>query len=356
MTDWHYINLDHAAGGLCDNDLMLKFAELKTRFPWNPHGVTAFAELSRQEIIRAENRIFATLGLPEAQYRIIWTGTGTEALNLAITGFCQANPQGAIYCSPAAHHGMMRPAENSGRVRWQPDADCALSCAILVNNETGAIEKIDDLPGKILVDACQAVGKIPLSCCCRSIDMMVISGKKLGTPMQIGALILRKDISLTPQILGGGQQNGLRSGTLDAPSCSIVATAVERAIAGQPEFLKTATRLRNLAKNGISALRVPADAPIFFERENQCPGILMFAIPGLEGALIARILAHDHNILVGTGSACSAETGETSHVLKTMAVPDNLARCAVRLSFGSDTTPDHITALTKSLQSTIDNF
>lgn len=203
------------------------------------------------------------------------------------------------------------------------------------------------------MDAAQSFGRLPLDWRTCGADFLALSARKLGGPAACGALVMRKSSSLQPLILGGGQQAGLRSGTLDVIGAAMFADVAQKACA---ELIANAQHIEHLAAhlwNGLQKL------PYDVERlspHDAFPGIASLAIPGYEGAVIKRLLAQLHSIVIGTGSACSAEAGHTSHVLKAMNIPEKLARSALRVSFCADNTCSDIDAFLEALSQTLKDY
>ena len=225
-----------------------------------------------------------------------------------------------------------------------------------VNNETGVcwnwIRPRSATNAVVLVDACQAFGKQPLHW--PAADLMVLSSRKIGGPATGAALLHRKNLHLRPVITGGGQQGGVRDGTLDTVGILLFVKAAEIACARQEEALPAVTALNHELRAGIDHLG-HGKWPVF-SPPDASPYICYFAIPGYEGAIVARALAQRYGILVGTGSACSSESKETSPLLKSMGVPKDLARSAIRISFSAQSTPASLRAFLAALPEVLHDY
>ncbi|NMA46411.1 MAG: aminotransferase class V-fold PLP-dependent enzyme [Lentisphaerae bacterium] len=363
------IYLDHAAGTPCFDELLERARRYHRDFVVNPHGGSCFAEFCRRAIIKAEERLLACIGSNPDEASVIWTSGGTEALNLAVQGFV-CRPEQEIHCEAGAHAAMLVPFQarlkrgQPGKVLpltpqgqvlldlQQPPALLALSH---VNNETGAIQDlaacrrhIGDKRTALLVDAAQSLGKCPIPWQAASIDLLAISGRKIGGPQAVGALVVRRGHALTPQLLGGGQQRGMRSGTVDTIGVLLFADAAEMACAAMPVLQRQHQALSRRLHEGLT--RLERYRCRLLSPPGAAPHIAMLAFEGYEGAIIMRLLAEREQILVGTGSACSAESKELSHVLKAMAVPEKIARGAIRVSLGPRTSAQDIDALLAALE------
>lgn len=363
------IYLDYAAGMPFSDDLLERIRRYHREFVVNPHGGSCYAEYCRRAIINAEARLLACVGSSPDEASVIWTSGGTEALNLAIQGFA-CGPEQEIHCEAGAHAAMLAPFHarltrgQPGRIlplapQGQVILDLQHPPALLalshVNNETGAIQDLaacrHQVFGKnttLLVDAAQSLGKCPIPWQAASIDLLALSARKIGGPPAVGALIVRRDHAPVPQILGGGQQRGMRSGTVDTIGAVLFADAAEMACAAMLELRRQHQVLSRRLLDGLQRLgryRCRVLSP-----PTAAPHITMIAFEGYEGAVIMRLLAEKEQILVGTGSACSAESKDISHILKAMAVPETLARGAIRVSLGPTTTARDIDALLAALE------
>jgi len=371
----HY--LDYAASCPLRREIAEQYLSCSQRYVANPHGGTCFSEECRRVILDAERRLLGCLSISAESARVIWCSGGTEALNLAITGLAGVRKLDSVAYDPTSHPAMLVPLQNLGkqgtsliamsvdqRGLLQPSAaqltTFPLLCCCHVNNETGQMQNLGqlrnamDAKGILCVDAVQSFSKVPLPWEEARIDLAAISSRKIGGPASIGALICRRGIDLAPLILGGGQQRGLRSGTLDVVAIKLFADSAEIACRNRDKEAKRILEFNLFLRESIEKLSNGKWS--VFSDGFGIPDIFSFAIPGYEGALIARILAEKHQILIGTGSACSAESAQTSHVLEAMGVPDKIARCQLRISFGHATTKNDLDALIKALPNALKEF
>lgn len=369
--------LDYAAACPVRPEIAEQYLSCCQRYFANPHGGTCFAEECRRVLLDAERRLLACLSISAESARVIWCSGGTEALNLAITGLAGLRKTDTVAYDPTSHPAMLDPLKKLGRQGTsllampvdqqgllQPFTDPLISfpllCCCHVNNETGQIQPLGQLrkamntKGILCVDAVQSFSKVPLPWEEAHIDLAAISSRKLGGPSSIGALICRRGIDLAPLILGGGQQYGQRSGTLDVVAIKLFADSTEMACRNRNKEAKRLLQLNQYLRQNIKKLS-NGKWPIF-SSANSVPDIFSFAIPGYEGALVARILAEKFQILIGTGSACSAESAQTSHVLKAMGIPKKIARCQLRISFGYATTQKDLDAFIEALPNALKEF
>ena len=349
----------------------------------NPSSSHARGRAARALIDDARAEIARFAGAPA--HEIIFTSGATEAANLALVGaiegaFDQHEADKKIaritrlFVSAIEHPAVSAPAhrlaERVPGVRLQTppvtadgvlDTEAllvslregkgrALVAVMAANNETGVIQPIAEVSrmcreagALLLVDAVAAAGKIPLdaSLC----DYMLLAAHKIGAPQGVGALILAKDAPFMPQLVGGGQQGGLRAGTenLSGIAGFAAASQVLRDNEGERARIQhLRDRFENLLKQAIPG------AVIFGAAAPRLLGTSNFALPGLssETALIALDL---DGIMISAGSSCSSGKISTSHVLEAMAVDYALTSCALRLSLGWNSEMADIDAAIASL-------
>ena len=297
---------------------------------------------------------------------VVWTSGATEANNLAIKGVVAGSiGRRGLIVAATEHRSILDPAKKLAREghpvtvlpvdgRGQLDlddletaitAETALVSVMWANNEIGTIAPVSEIAAIcrrkgawLHSDATQAVGKIAVDLRTTGVDLMSFSSHKIYGPPGIGALIVRRDrgrIPLVPQIDGGGQQFGIRSGTL--PLALIVGFAKALELCEQ-EREATATRLAGLRDQLWSDLARFIPGIIRHGDPGRClPHNLSIGIPAVDGdALLVRLQQSD--LCVSSGAACSSKNREPSHVLTAIGVPDRLARASVRFGLGRLTT------------------
>jgi cysteine desulfurase len=179
----------------------------------------------------------------------------------------------------------------------------------------------------------QALGALPVAFEASGVAAMTVSGHKVGGPGGSGALLLRRGTSLVPVLHGGGQEAGVRSGSVDAAACRALGVAVQAAVAAQPE---QAARLRALREQLRAAvLTAVPDARVHegAGEHQRLPGVLHVTVPGCEGDSLLYLL-DARGVECSTGSACTAGVTQPSHVLRAMGLGDDEARGALRFSLG----------------------
>ena len=375
------IYLDHAAATPVLPEVVATHAELCRRYVVNPHVGSRLGEEARRALEQAEARLLRLLGVPRDSAHVVWTSGGTEAMNLACLGVLRRHARSAALVDPTGHAALLAPCRHyaqheNGRCQAfratadgqldlpaapSPDmAGTALVAVGHVNNETGVVHDLPRLrawltgtaPKALLaVDAIQAFGKLDIPWHEARIDLLAVSGRKIGGPAQVAALIRRKDIALTPLLFGGGQQQGLRSGTVDVVGVLGFVQAAELVCARQrAEFDRIAVlnrHTREQVRTRLARWQARLISP-----DSASPYILSVSFPGFEGAVLMRTLA-ERGIAVGVGAACSAESAKPSHVLSAMGVGERGARGVLRISFGATSTTADVDALVTALDAVL---
>ena len=293
---------------------------------------------------------------------VIFTASGTEANNIALKGlFWNGKKSGknVIVISAIEHHAIMDPAhwlqthEGAEVITVPVNGDGVIDleklhelvsargneiAAISImhsNNETGVLQPIKsvvEIAGDIPVhtDAVQSFKKVPMSYKDLGVTALTLSAHKIGGPLGIGALILRRAFEIPALLHGGGQEREIRSGTLNAPSIvAFAAAATEKYPTGE------VLRLRDSFIAGIkSSIN---DAYVNGENSERLPGIVNVTFPGTQSDTLLLLLDSAH-VSASTGSACSAGVHEASHVLLAMGHNETTAQSSLRFSFGASST------------------
>ena len=233
----------------------------------------------------------------------------------------------------------------------------AIVSVMLANNETGVVQEIDALTRAahgsgawFHSDAVQALGKLPVdfrALNAAGLHALTLSAHKLGGPKGAGALVLDKRVELMPQIAGGGQERGLRSGTENVAAIAGFGEAC-RLISERLDKMAGLHLLRATLETGLRA----QGAVIFGDTAERLPNTLYFALPEIEGDTLVGKLDRA-GFAVASGAACSSAQPEPSHVLKAMGVPDALSRGAVRVSLGPDNTAQQVRDFLAALSETL---
>jgi cysteine desulfurase len=241
------------------------------------------------------------------------------------------------------------------KFKLQLNAPTGLVSVMLANNETGVIQELGSIAevarsagSFVHTDAVQALGKIDLNFADLNVNAMTISSHKIHGPQGAAALILDKKLDIQPLLHGGGQEKGLRSGTENVAAIVGFGAACELAIINRANFTVHTTALRDQLEQGLKALNVS----IFGNKVARITNTSFFAIDGIEGETLVMALDRK-GYAVASGSACSSDSTEPSHVLLAMGVPADLARGAVRVSFGADNTAAQVADFLATLSNEI---
>ena len=312
----------------------------------------------RKRIEDARERIAALVDCTPAE--LVFTAGGTEANNTALRGAGRR----ALIVSAIEHPAILRTAEAvAGDLVVLPvDGDGVLDMAaldralaahgpealvsvMLANNETGAIQPVDEIASRAKVagalvhcDAVQAPGRIPVSFAGLGVDMMSVAAHKFAGPKGIGALIVRAGLDIAPLITGGGQERGLRGGTENA--AGIVGFGAAAPLAR--DDLARAGEIAALRDRLETRLReTEPDVVIFSEGAARLPNTSCLTMPGVQSE--TQVMGLDlAGVAVSAGSACSSGKVEPSHVLRALGAPDAVGGCAIRVSMGWATTEDEV--------------
>ncbi len=311
----------------------------------NPHSAHRMGRMAAAAVEAAREQVAALL--PPGG-RVIFTSGATEALNLALRGttgnvLTFATEHAAVLDCAAAVEAAGRsfrvlPVLSDGRADVAALAAALTSqtgvvAAMAINNEIGVVHPLPEIaatahPGGalVLVDAVQAYGRIALP---ESADLIAISAHKIHGPKGIGALWLRDGVELAPLLLGGGQEGGLRSGTLSPALCAGFGAAAQAARERMDEDAA------HIATLGQRARELFAEWDINGSLEHRWPGNLNIRREGLD---VARLMSECRSVMFSAGSACASGSGRPSHVLSALGLDRAAARSSIRLGFGRYTT------------------
>lgn len=372
------VYLDNNATTPLDPAVIKAMAEFMENFG-NPSSLYPVGRKVKEIINGCREVVAKALGAHRSE--VIFTGSGTEADNFAILGIMDAYPDKKEFITSTIEHpAVLRTAqylEKKGyKVSYVPvdshgvidlnflsDAitpQTALISIMHANNEIGTIqpiEKVVEIAKKkgVLVhtDSVQTFGKIEVNVDRLGVDLLSVSAHKIYGPKGVGALYIRKGTNICPFIHGGHQEKGLRAGTENTLGIVGFAEAVkvlmERWKKDKEKIEKLALRL----KQGIET-RIP-HVKFNGHPENRVKNTLNFAFPGLEAEAILLALA-TKEIYVSTGSACSEESEEVSHVLLGIGLKPELARSCLRFSLGRFSTEEDIEIVLKELPEIIEKL
>lgn len=360
------IYLDHHATTPVDPRIVEAMLPYFTRHYGNPASRThSFGRTAEAAVEQAREQVAAILG---ARYsEIVFTSGATEANAMAIKGIAQGRRPGHLITSAIEHKAVLEPCRRLEAAGWRltvlpvdahglvdPQAvrvaladDTALVSIMAANNEIGTVQPLAEIgavlrdsPALFHVDAAQAVGRIPLDVEAARIDLLSLSAHKLYGPKGIGALYVRRrprNVSLVPLIEGGGQEMGLRAGTLNVPGIVGLGAACSVAAAEMAEETARIARLRqrllDRLQHGLDGVRLNGHP------ERRLAGNLNVSIDGVEAEALLLGL---EDIAVSAGAACSSALVQPSYVLEAIGAAGPGTRTALRFGIGRFNTADEI--------------
>src|SRR5689334_935750 len=334
----------------------------------NPSSVHRWGREARAALDEARERVARCLGAHPDE--VCFTSGGTEADNLAVLGPLRSQVEKGrrvLVSTPIEHKAVLETVHHArhagvtermlpvtkGGVVDLAASDAAIDdsvavCTVMwVNNEVGTIQPVPEIAERVKArggimhtDAVQAFGKIDIDVSKLPIDLLTISGHKIGAPKGIGAMYIRRGTRIDPLFHGGTQDRGRRPGTENVAYAVALARAAELAIEERETEWARVESLRDSLEQGLLA-RIP-DAVVHGRGAARAPHVLNISVPGTdsESLLMALDLA---GVAASAGSACQSGNVTPSHVLLAMGVKPDLAIAAVRMSLGSLTTPEDIT-------------
>jgi cysteine desulfurase len=346
----------------------------------NPSSLHASGRRARQVVEESRETIAQALDCRPGD--VVFTSGGTESNNLALKGTFwarhDADPRRVRIISTAVeHHAVLDPlmwlaAEDGAQVelidvdgRGRVDLEAiratvardpgsvALISVMWANNEVGTLQPIEDIVAiaaqhgiPVHTDAVQAVGNVPVDFAASGVDLMTLTGHKVGGPYGVGALLVRRELEVTAMMHGGGQERDIRSGTLDAPAIAGFAAAVEAAVKVQVEHAERVATLRDRLVREVQQA-VP-DAIANGDPTERLPGNAHLRFPGCAGDSLLMLL-DARDIECSTGSACSAGVAQPSHVLMAMGLGEEDALSSLRFSLGHTSTDADVDALAAAI-------
>ncbi len=350
----------------------------------NPSSLHQAGERAKEAVERAREHVACLIGASSEE--VFFTSCATESSNWVIKGtafraLAEGSSRRRILVSAVEHPSVLRacealaplgfrteriPVDENGVVSLDAlsrmmGEDCLLCAVMHANNETGVIQPVRECAeiahacgALFLCDAVQSVGHIPVNAEEMGFDFLSLSGHKLGAPKGIGGLYIRSGVTLSPLIHGGGQENGMRSGTENVPyivafgeACRLASVELrsgeaERIASLRDQIERRLSDLGGCITNGGDAPRVPGILNISFEN-----------VSG-EGVMF---LCDLKGVCISTGSACSMGRGDdVSHVLRAMGVSEPFAKGSVRISIGRTTTPEQAEIIASAVSDCVVRF
>jgi cysteine desulfurase len=353
--------LDHAATTPLRPEAAEAMAPFLSGRFGNPSGSHSVARAARAAVEEARETVAAALGARPGE--VVFTGSGTEADNLAVLGtvaaarggwgtgggtrpaVCTAVEHEAVLAAVTVVGGRIVEVGADGVVDLE-DLEAALGPEVVVvsvmlaNNEVGVVQPLDAVvevarrraPGALVhTDAVQAFPWLDVAGLAAGADMVAVSAHKFGGPQGVGALVVRGEPGPAPVIHGGGQERGRRSGTHNVAAIVGMAAAAEATVRQRQFTAARVSALRDRLADGL--LRAVPGAVETGARDRKVAGSCHLRIPGVESEALLFLL-DEAGLCASAGSACASGALEPSHVLMAMGVPEDEALSALRLSLG----------------------
>ena len=342
----------------------------------NPSSSHSFGKHVLTAIEEAREKVASSVNAHPSQ--VIFTSSGTESNNTIINGIAGSYPESHFAFSAIEHPCISEPIKsinamgfentlipvdskgllNLSAISKHKQKKITFLSVMMANNETGVIQ---DMPSivkwakeqniKIHTDAVQALGKIDIDFEELDVDAMTISSHKIYGPQGAAALILNKKIDLKPHMMGGGQERGLRSGTENIAAIVGFGKACERVQKNIVILNSKIKEYRFLLEKELKKL----GAVIFAKQAKRLSNTTFFAFNNIDGSTLLTALDRK-GYAIASGSACSSNNGEASHVLLAMGVNQELARGALRISLGTETKEGDIKSFLEALKIEIDRL
>ena len=374
MSEVRRIYLDHAATTPVRPEVIEAMNKVHTEVWGNPSSIHQFGRPARKLLEESREKVAAAIGADARE--IVFTGSGTEADNIAILGGARANKKKGTHLitTVVEHHAVLDAFKSlekegfevtyltvdaDGRVSVEDFKnalrdDTSLVSVMMANNEVGTIMPVEEIGAicrerKILfhVDAVQAIGKIPVDVKAINCDFLALSGHKLYGPKGIGVMYMRRGVRTQPLYYGGGQERKLRPGTENVANIVGLATAIELAVQEMPEESARLAKLRDKLIDGV--LSTIPETRLNGPREGRLPHNVNVSIEYVEGE--ALLLTCDmKGMAASSGSACTSGSLDPSHVLMAMGLTHTTAHGSLRLSLGKSTTEEDIDYIIRELK------
>lgn len=337
----------------------------------NPGGQYASGRAANAVLAQARETVAEILGADPVE--VIFTSSGTEADNLALRGFASERVISTPIEHPAVRETVADLEKRGADVEMLPvgedgvvevtdvlDDPADVATCMWANNETGAIQPIEEIIARahaagtpVHVDAVQVVGHLPVNFHALGATTLAASAHKFGGPRGAGILLAKRSPAPAPVLTGGGQQRGIRPGTVDVATAAATAAALKEA-AGEmdAEAERLATLRDELVHAAIATIPDARATVLGRDRVQVLPGHAHLVFPGANGDAMIMLL-DSQGIEASTGSACNNGVNQRSHVLEAMGLPDDHADGALRFTLGRTTTEEDVQFLLDRLPEVI---
>ena len=365
--------MDHAATTPVRQEVLAEMLPYFTEHYGNASGIYAVAKESKKALEHARAQVAEAIHAKPSE--IYFTAGGSESDNMALRGVAEAMQQKGnhIITTKIEHHAILHTCEylekhgfavtyldvdENGKIRMEDlkaaiRPETILISVMFANNEIGTIQPIAEI-GKLAkekgivfhTDAVQAMGHVPIDVEQMQIDLLSISGHKLGAPKGIGAIYIRTGIKVCPLIFGGAQEKKMRAGTENIPGIVGLGKAVELAVAEMPEVTPRLEKMRDRLIHGI--LDTIPYSKLNGHPTDRLPGNCNISFEFIEGESMLLLL-DAAGIAASSGSACTSGSLDPSHVLLAIGLPHEKAHGSLRLTLDWDNTDAEIDEVLQKL-------
>jgi len=383
------VYLDHAATTpMLPEAIAAMTAQMAT--VGNASSLHTSGRAGRRVVEESRETIAQALGARPSE--VLFTSGGTESDNLAIKGtfwarrdadprrvrllvsvvehhavldcvdFLEAHEGAKVTWLEVDHVGRVHPETVRAAIEADPES-VALVSVMWANNEVGTVQPIAEIAAvahefgiPVHSDAVQAVGQVEVDFAASGLDLMSVSGHKVGGPQGVGALLARRNATLVPLTHGGGQERQVRSGTLDVPAIRGFAVAIHHATSNRVAIAAELTALRDKLIRGAQDAGFGVEVTGDWEPGDgirRLPGNAHLLVPGCDGDSLLYLL-DAAGVECSTGSACQAGVPQPSHVLMAMGISEHQARGALRLTLGHTSTAADVDAFLAALPAAVE--
>ena len=358
------IYLDHAAATPLDARVLRAMSPYLTELFYNPSSPYAPALAVRRDYERAKQQIALAIGAKSDE--LVMTAGATESINLAfgaVSGHVvtAAIEHHAVLAAARSHEHTFVASNHQGLVSSESIAvalrpDTQLVSVALANNELGTVQPLRDIAAVVRTerqrrlaagdttplylhsDASQGAGQLDVNVARLGVDLLTLNAGKVYGPKQVGLLWAARTVRLQPQIVGGGQEHGMRSGTENVAGVIGFGAAMEHASTRRKHEFDRLRTLRDQLQRSLMGAHL--DAVISGSQKHRLPGHLHISYPDLDAERLLFAL-ESRGVLVATGSACAANKGTRSHVLTAIGLADTVADGSLRLTLGHLSTTEN---------------
>ncbi|MCL2559843.1 MAG: cysteine desulfurase [Turicibacter sp.] len=369
------IYLDHSATTNVADEVMDTFVKATANFWGNPSSLHNFGALAEQVLIKSSRQVLDLFSANHHQ--VIFTSGATESNNLAIKGLARHHPGGHIITThiehPSVYEVCLQLEKQGYRISYLDvtkssaeivmelerliTKDTFLVSCMHVNSEMGLILPIKEMgaviakhpKAKYHVDAVQSVGKLEVNITDMNIDLLSLSAHKIHGIKGVGALVIRQNLQLEPQIVGGGQMGNVRSGTVNAPGAASFAKALRLVCEERTRNFESISQLHSHVLSRLQAIK---DVQVNSCFHTQSPYIINFCVAGIRGETLVHAL-EEHGVYISSKSACSSKTKKASYVLLALGFDESVALESVRVSFAHTTTMEEVDGFITALKTEI---